>query len=398
MQTNMDTQTSRPLDGLRVLDLSRLLPGPYCSLILADFGAEVIRIEPPDGGDWLRHVPPLEEGVSVLFRALNRGKKSLALNLKAPEGRAVFLRLVETADVLLEGFRPDVMERLGLGYERLARANPRLIYCALTGYGPEGPYRDRAGHDLNYIGLAGLLDLTGPRDGPPVIPGTQIADLTGALWAAIGILLAVVARQRTGRGQRVDASFLGAALACLPLPVARQRGGLPMARGGSDLTGGVVCYQVYETADGGYLTLAALEPQFWAAFCQAVGREELIGEQYAPAVPGQPTYEALRALFRSRTRQEWAGMLAETDACCEPVYTLAEALASPPVEALEMLTDIGLLPPVRLSAGPSPAPVPAPALGQHTLPLLTGLGYTPAEIAALREKGVIALPATPPSV
>jgi crotonobetainyl-CoA:carnitine CoA-transferase CaiB-like acyl-CoA transferase len=387
--TTDDRRTNSPLDGLRVLDLSRLLPGPYCSRILADFGAEVVKIEPPGGGDWLRHVPPLEDGVGTLFRALNRGKKSLTLNLKSEEGRAILLRLVETADVLLEGFRPGVMERLGLGYERLAQANPRLVYCALTGYGPHGPYRDRPGHDLNYIGLAGLLDLTGEREGPPVIPGAQVADLAGALWAAIGILLTLVARERTGRGQRVDASFLGAALACLPVAVARQRGGQPMARGGSDLTGGVVCYQVYETADGRYVTLAALEPHFWAGFCRAVGREGLMGEQFAPAVPGQPAYEALRALFRSRTRQEWVDLLAEVDACCEPVYRLAEALASPPVQALRMVAAEGLLPPVRLSGQGERSAEPAPTLGQHTGALLVELGYTPAEVERLREQGIV---------
>jgi alpha-methylacyl-CoA racemase len=176
---------------VRVLDLSRLFPGPYCSRILADFGAEVIKVERPGGGDWSRYVPPLdpESGDGLLFRALNRNKKSLTLNLKSNEGRAIFVRLVETADVLLEGFRPGVMERLGLGYEALAQTNPRLVYCSLSGYGPHGPYQGRAGHDLNYAGLVGLLDLIGPRDGPPSIPGAPVADLTGALWAAVGILL-----------------------------------------------------------------------------------------------------------------------------------------------------------------------------------------------------------------
>jgi crotonobetainyl-CoA:carnitine CoA-transferase CaiB-like acyl-CoA transferase len=210
------------------------------------------------------------------------------------------------------------MGRLGLGYGRLAQANPRLIYCSLTGYGPDGPYRERAGHDLNYIGLAGLLELTGPREGPPVVPGALVADLAGALWAAIGILLALAARERTGQGQRVDTSLLGAALACMPGPVARHLGGQPMARGSSDLTGGAVCYQVYETADGGHVTLAALEPQFWSAFCRAVGREDLVDQQFAPAVPGEPAYEELRALFGTRTREEWAE-LAPRDGCCEPV-------------------------------------------------------------------------------
>ncbi len=384
---------SRPLGSLRVLDLSRLLPGPYCSLILADFGAEVIRVEPPGGGDWTRYVPPLAaDGQSVLFHAVNRGKKSLTLNLKSDEGRAVFLRLVETTDVLLESFRPGVMDRLGLGYALLAEVNPRLVYCALSGYGPDGPYRSRAGHDLNYIGLAGLLDLTGPREGPPVVPGAPVADLAGALWAAVGILLALQDRERTGRGQRVDASLLGGALSLLPIAVSRLQGGQPMARSASDLTGGVVCYNVYETADGEYVTLSALEPEFWAAFCRAVGREDWLGEQFAPAVPGNRIYEEIKTLFRTRTRAEWAEALCTTDACLEPVYSLAEALDSPPVRALGMVPPsegAGLLPPLRLSQAPSPSLRPAPAPGEHTAPILTELGYDAETIARWREAGIV---------
>jgi len=377
-----------PLAGVRVLDLSRLLPGPYCSRLLADFGAEVVKVERRGGGDWLRYVPPLADGESILFRAINRGHKSLTLDLKSGEGQAILLRLVERADVLLESFRPGVMERLGLGYQRLAQANPRLVYCALTGYGPDGPYRERAGHDLNYIGLAGLLELTGPREGPPVAPGVLVADLAGGLWAAIGILLALVARERTGQGQRVDGSLLGAALACMPVAVARHLGGQPMARSGSDLTGGWVCYHVYETRDGGYVTLAALEPEFWAAFCRAVNREDLLGQQLAPAIPGEPTYEELYALFRTRTREEWA-VVAGADSCCEPVYDVGEALASAPVRALGMLAGAGLLPPVRLSMWMARPLAPAPAPGQHTDELLAELGYDQATIAALHERSVI---------
>jgi len=386
---------AQPLAQIRVLDLSRLIPGPYCSCILADFGAEVIKVEQPGGGDWLRYVPPLVDGKSALFQALNRGKKSLTLNLKSEEGRAILLRLAETADVLLESFRPGVMERLGVGYAKLAEANPRLVYCSLSGYGLDGPYRGRAGHDLNYIGLTGLLALTGSREGPPVIPGAQVADIAGGLWAALGILLALLTRKQTGQGQRVDGSLLGASLACMPVAVSQYLGGQPMERGGSDLTGGVVCYHVYETRDGGYVTLAALEPQFWAAFCEAVGRERLAGQQFAPTVPGEPAYEEMCALFRSRTRREWAEMMAEVDGCCEPVYDVEEALASAPVQALEMLFGNGLLPPVRLSAQSTRSPIAeagrevAPALGQHTDPLLAELGYDAAAVEGLRERGVV---------
>jgi alpha-methylacyl-CoA racemase len=374
---------------MRVLDLSLLFPGPYCASILAYFGADVVKIERPGGGDWVRYVPPLgPDGASLLFHALNRGKRSLTLNLRAAEGQAVFLRLVETADVLLEGFRPGVMDRLGLGYQRLAAANPRLVYCALTGYGPQGPYHSRAGHDLNYVGLAGLLDLTGTRDGPPVVPGVPVADVGGALWAAIGILQALLERETTGRGQRVDASLLGGALGCLPLAIARHAGGQPMARGADHLTGGVVCYQVYETKDGGYMSLAALEPEFWAAFCQAAGREDLLGDQFSPAAAGEPAFEAMRALFLSRTRDDWTAAMAAADACCEPVFSVAEALDSPVVQALQTVVSGLLCPPLRLSAQQGRLG-DAPALGEHTEAVLGEAGYSAEEIERLRTAAVL---------
>jgi alpha-methylacyl-CoA racemase len=376
---------------MRVLDLSRLFPGPYCSCILADFGFEVIKIEPPGGGDWARHVPPLDpdSGQGLLFRALNRGKKSLTLNLKTEEGRALFMRLVETADVVLESFRPGVMERLGLGYDVLSEANPRLVYCSLSGYGPAGPYRDRAGHDLNYQGLAGLLDLTGRRDAPPGMPGVPLADLGGALWAAAGILFALLQREQGGTGQRVDGSLLGGAVACMTLPLTRHLGGDPMRRGASDMNGGIVCYNVYEAADGGYMTLSALEPEFWAIFCAATGREDLVGQQFAPAIPGEPAYDELCALFRTRTRDEWAEVLSGADACCEPVYDAGEAIDSAAVRALGMLAPDGLLPPVTLSAHRPQGTDPAPTLGEHVNELLAELGYDGEEIRRLRGRGVV---------
>ena len=383
------TAHSLPLARMRVLDLSRLLPGPYCSRILADFGAEVIKIETPSGGDWVRHMPPLVDGQGALFHILNQGKKSLTMNLKSEQGRAILLRLAETSDALLESFRPGVMERLGVGYERLAQANPRLVYCSLSGYGRDGPYRNRAGHDLNYIGLAGLLDLTGTRQGPPIIPGVPIADLNGALWAAFGIVMALLAREQTGQGQRVDASLLGGALACMPMAVAHSRGNQPLARGSDPLTGGIICYNVYETQDGKYVTLGALEPQFWATFCQAVGRDDLVAQQFAVATPGEPAYDELCALFRTRTRQEWVEAMAGVDTCLEPVYDVEEAIAAAPVRALGMLAGGGLLPPVQLSAQPARAAAYTPTLGEHTAPLLAELGYDDTTIDALRKQGVI---------
>jgi alpha-methylacyl-CoA racemase len=375
---------------MRVIDLSRLLPGPYCTRILADFGYQVIKVEPPGEGDWLRNIPPFQDGVSTLFQALNHDKLSLTVNLKSPQGREIFLKLIETADVLLESFRPDVMEQFGLGYEQLVECNPHLVYCSLTGYGHAGDYRLRPGHDLNYIGLSGLLDLTGERSGAPVIPGTQLADITGALWAVIGIQQALLERERTGLGQRVDTSLLGAALSLLPVAVSRQTGLTAMERGASDLTGGWVCYQIYETQrQGEYLTLGALESKFWRAFCLAVGRDDLIGGHFTPALPGEPVYEQLCTLFKSRTRDEWINLLAEAEACCEPVYNLGEALKSQPVQALEMVVGESLLPPLCFNGRRDYQPGPAPEQGEHTEMLLKELGYTQAEIRLLKNQQIV---------
>jgi len=385
-----------PLAGVRVLDLSTLLPGPYCSWILAAFGADVLKIERPGGSDWARHAPPTREGQGALFIALNRGKKSLTLNLKTDAGRSVFRRLAAGADVLLETFRPGVMERLGLGYAALREVNPALLYCALSGYGPTGPYRSRAGHDLNYIGLAGLLDLTGHRDSSPVIPGAPMADLTGGLWAAIGILLLLFARSRSGAGAKVDASLLGAALACLPVAVAGVAGGEPVRRGSGELNGGFICYNVYACKDGAYLSLAALEPAFWAAFCQAVGRPDLLPSQFAAAVPGEPAYDEVCRLFASRARDEWTETLRDSDCCCEPVLDLRRAAGSPAVLALRMLQDGSLRPPLDFGdEGPGPARPGLGAgdrardLGADNDVVLAELGYTPAEVEAFRQEGVI---------
>ena len=374
---------------MRVLDLSRLLPGPFCTRVLADFGFEVIKLERPGEGDWVRGIPPFKDGISTLFQALNHGKKSLTLDLKSELGQEIFLRFVKTADVLLESFRPGVMAKLELSYERLSQTNPRLVYCSLTGFGDRGPYRDRPGHDLNYIGLAGLLHLTGSREGPPVIPGTQIADLGGALWAVIGIQRSLLERERTGKGGRVDSSLLGAALSMLPVAVARQTSGEPMTPGSSDLTGGWVCYQVYATKDAKYMTLGALEPKFWMNFCSIVGWEDLVGEQFAPAVEGQPVYDQLCALFRSRTQEEWVASMAGVDVCCEPLYTLAEAFESEPIRALGMWHNGCLLPPLGFSTGVSTPTGDAPSLGEHTRSLLSELGYGDDQISAMQAKGVI---------
>ncbi len=397
-----------PLEGVRVLDLSRLLPGGFCSLLLADFGAEVLKVEDTGMGDYVRWSPPVYEGAeptagSALFLALNRNKGSIRLDLKSAEGRDVLLRLVREHDVVLESFRPGVLDRLGVGYERLREENPRLVYCAITGYGQEGPYRDRAGHDMNYLGLVGLLGLTGERDGPPVQAAGQIADVGGgALMAAFGILAALRERDRSGEGQFVDVSMADGALSWLAMVAARYfcDGAVPR-RGGLELAGGLVCYRPYECADG-WVTLGALEPKFWQAWCRGVGREDLVERQFDP--PHSEAHAQVQDVFRSRTRAEWQAFAAEHDCCLEPVLALDEALDSELVRARGMVTEVEqpgvaepvrlLAPPVKLSRTPGdPARRPGPVLGEDTDAVLRGLGYDDERIAALKAAGAVAGPA-----
>src|SRR5688572_18299423 len=294
------------LSGLKVLDLSRLLPGGFCSLLLADFGADVLKVEDTGMGDYVRWSPPYHEGAddsakSALFLSLNRGKRSIRLNLKDEAGREVLLRLVREHDVLLESFRPGVMDRLGVGYERLREENQRLVYCAITGYGQDGPFALRAGHDTNYLARIGLLDLTGDPDGPPVQSGGQIADLGGgALMAAFGILAALRERERSGEGQLVDVSMTDGALSWLAMDAARHlAGGAPPRRGRVELAGGLLCYRPYRCADG-WVAFGALEPKFWRAWCEGIGRPELVERQFDAV--GSETHREVEAVFATRTR------------------------------------------------------------------------------------------------
>jgi crotonobetainyl-CoA:carnitine CoA-transferase CaiB-like acyl-CoA transferase len=397
-----------PLAGLKVLDLSRLLPGGFCSLLLADLGAEVLKLEDTGMGDYVRWAPPYVEGAqesakSALFLSLNRNKRSIRLDLKSEQGREVLLRLVRDHDVLLESFRPGVLYRLGVGYERLREQNPGLVYCAVTGYGQDGPNRDRAGHDMNYLGLNGLLALTGEQDGPPVQAAGQIADLGGgALMAAVGILAALRERERSGEGQLVDVSMLDGSLAWLAMTAAQMLAeGRAPRRGELMLAGAVLCYRPYACADG-WVTLGALEPKFWQAWCRGVGREDLVERQFEP--PGSEAHRAVEAVFASRTRAEWQAFADEHDCCLEPVLELDEALDSELVRAREMVVELdqpgaaapvkllGL--PIKLSRTPGdPCRAPGPALGEHTDEVLAEAGYAPAEIAALKAAGAVAGPA-----
>ena len=300
------------LEGVRVLDLSRLLPGGYCTQLLQAQGARVTKIEPP-AGDPIRALP----GGSAYFQALHGGKQLLTLDLRTEDGRDDLRRRVVDADVLVEGFRPGVMERMELGYTALAAINAGLVYCAITGYGSGGPMAGRAGHDLNYLARSGALSLMPLQDGVPIIPGLQVADMAGGLHAAFLIAGALVARARSGRGSRVEVSMTDLVRSWTAVPRAARRAGLA----GLPLTGEVPCYHVYAVADG-FLTVAALEPDFWEAFCHAIDREDLKGRQFDPMA-----IEAVQATLRPATRAEWAARFGDQDVCVEPMLRLEESEA-----------------------------------------------------------------------
>lgn len=387
------------LDGIRVLDLTRLLPGGFCSWLLADLGADVLKIEEPGRGDYLRWFPPIKVRESGMFLVLNRNKKSLTLNLKTEAGHEVFRRLVAAADVVLEGFRPGVMERLGLGWKTLHELNPRLVYCAITGYGQDGPYRDLVGHDLNYLGIAGALELMGERGRPPIVPGLSIADIGGgAQMAATGILAALLARTRTGQGQFVDISMTDGVVAWLSIHAGRYfTDGLAPTRGEMALGGAFPCYQVYACADGRYLTIGCIEPQFWRNLCVALGLEEYIADQWSEE-RREEIFARLSNVFRTRPRDEWFAYLRDREVCIGPSSTFEEAFADPQLVHRKMVREAEhpvegrvreLGPPIKLSETPAESRLPAPRLGEHNGVVLRDLGYDEAEIAAMERAGVI---------
>jgi crotonobetainyl-CoA:carnitine CoA-transferase CaiB-like acyl-CoA transferase len=386
-----------PLSGVRVLDLTRLLPGPFATMVLADLGADVVKVEDPRGGDWLRVLPPLEGEQSAAFHALNRNKRSLALDLRAPAGAAAFRRLAARADAVIESFRPGVMDRLGLGLAALRAGNPRVVLCSISGYGQDGPYAGRAGHDLDYCAIAGVLAANGPPDRPLPL-GVQVADVAGGAWPAVaGILAALLRARATGEGAHVDVSMTEGALALLALPLGIAWGrGTPVARGAELLSGGAACYGIYRTRDGRSVALGALEPKFFAAFCEAVGRPDLADRQLEGGGAG-PRAE-LEALFAARTRDEWAALAAEHDVCLVPVLEGDEPRDDPQLRARGAFVEVptpyegramrGVASPVRLRGEEAPRR-PAPRLGEHADAVLAEAGFSTEEIAALRAGGVL---------
>jgi crotonobetainyl-CoA:carnitine CoA-transferase CaiB-like acyl-CoA transferase len=387
------------LEGIRVLDLSRMLPGPYASMMLGDLGAEVIKVEETKIGDPTRWSPPVIGNQSAAFLQVNRNKKSIAIDLKQPEGRDIFLKLASRADCVLEQFRPGVVDRLGIGYKAVSEINPRIVYCSLTGFGQGGPHSARSGHDLNYLALAGVLGLTTDDRGKPCIPGVQVADLAGGMIAAFAMLAALIGRERTGRGQYVDVSMFDVMISMLPVPAAHQFAGREIPVGGKyGLTGAYPFYNVYETSDGKFMTLGALEPKFWANFCRRVNREDLIARQFDEGERRENLFEEVRAIFKSRSQSDWVELMREADCCSEPVLSMAEAFEHAQTRAREMvrtsehptagrIKQLGFA--HKLSDTPPRATHSSPALGEHTEELLAALGISEEERGRLHKSGVV---------
>ena len=378
------------LRGIRVLDLSRLLPGPYLTMVLADMGADVVKIEDPKLGDYLRAFPPGKGGMSGRFLAINRGKRSLALDLKAAPARDALLRMVEQADVVVESFRPGVMDKLGLGYATLAAKNAKIIVCSISGYGQTGPYVERAGHDLDYIALAGVLAMTGPAGGAPQMPGVQIADLAGgALWGATAILGALVGRERTGKGAHLDISMTEGALALLAAELGNLFCGAHPTRGSEMLNGAAACYGVYRTKDDRYLAVGALEPKFWIALNQAIGRTPNVAEIVGDAAQQERTRGELAAIFAMKTAAEWTALFADKDCLVEAVLEPHELVDHPLHRAREVFFEIdggegvGPIRQIRTPVGTPAHASPPPRLGQHSREILREYGFDDTEITAL---------------
>lgn len=377
------------LSQIRVLDLTRLLPGPFATLVLADLGARVDKIEDPALGDYTRHTPPVVAGQGAAYHALNRGKRSAVLDLKRAEGVAAFKRLLPHYDVLFEQFRPGVLARLGLGHDALLAENPKLVVCALTGYGQTGPLAHRAGHDLNYMARAGLMGLQGPSDGKPQIPAFQLADVSGGLWSVVAILAALAERAETGKGKILDIAMLDSVVPFATISLSRLLGGELPARGDDLLTGGIAAYDTYLTKDGEAITLGSLEPKFLGKFCSQAGLELDLGA----LLPGSHQIELKRRfaeVIAEKTRREWEDFNAREDCCIEPVLRPSELLEDPQIKARGLFFESGEVRYYRTPVTPRDLePTPAPTAGQHTDAVFSEAGFSADEIATLHRDGVI---------
>jgi crotonobetainyl-CoA:carnitine CoA-transferase CaiB-like acyl-CoA transferase len=372
-------------------------------MLLADFGAEVIKVEDPIQGDYMRWWPPFyTKGAnkeSAVFLAVNRNKKSIILNLKDPEGQKIFYRLAEKSDVIFESFRPGVMNKLKIDYDTISKINPQILYCSLSGYGQNGPYKDLPGHDVNYLGVAGVASLTGEPDQPKIM-GVQVADIgAGGLNAVLAILTGIIARSKTGRGQYIDVSMLDGAMTWLAFAFPRYWASkeIPM-RGDDLLTGGSPGYGIYKTKDNKFVAVGALEKKFWRNLCTTIKRKDLADIHQPTGKEKKEIIGFLKTVMLTKTREEWFEISKQTDICISPVYELNEIIDDPQVQAREMIVDfkderfgnikyIGM--PFKLSETPGSIRTRAPGHGEHTEEILRSLNYSKQEIETLRKKAVI---------
>jgi crotonobetainyl-CoA:carnitine CoA-transferase CaiB-like acyl-CoA transferase len=393
----------KPLDGIRVVDLSRILAGPYCSMLLSDFGAEIVKIENPDKGDDTRaYGPPFLDGESVYFLSINRGKKSLTLNLKTPEGREILTKLIRQSDVLLENFRREFLSSIGLGYDEVAKLNPKIIYASVTGYGHTGPWADRPGYDLAVQGQGGIMSVTGDPNSPPYKTGTSLADITAGIYATLGILLALQARQRTGKGQKVDVSLLDGQVSFLTYQAGIYfgTGKSPTRKGNQHPT--IVPYETFKASDR-YFNLAVGNDRLWQQFCDLLGRQDLKTHERFATNPKRvqnhdELYPVLERVFAQKPADEWIALFEKNGIPCGQIFSVGEVLEHPQVRAREMVVErphpklksvkmTGV--PVKLSATPGEAGSAPPLLGQHTEDVLRGLGYSGEQFADFRKRGIV---------
>ncbi len=387
---------AKPLTGIRVLDLTRLLPGPVCTLHLADLGADVIKIEDTGAGDYARTLGAAAGKTAPVFLAINRNKRALRLDLKQPAGVEIFLKLAKDADVVVESFRPGVVDRLGVGYAACSKVNPRIVYCAISGYGQTGPYRNLAGHDVNYCGYAGFVDQVGVAGGDPAIPNLQVADiLGGAVVPAMGILAALLDAQRSGQGRYVDVSMTDGVLAHnLQALAAVASTGKVNERGADFLTGREPCYAVYRTADGKHMAVGALERKFWERVCDVLERPDLKACHWElRQKDAQWGLEETRRIFEGKPQSHWVDKFSGEDCCVTPVLKLEDCLENPQLQAREMISREGgalqFAPPLKMSGYEFSVERRAPGAGEHTDEILREAGYSSAQIEALHRAAVV---------
>ncbi len=381
----------KPLQGVRILDLSRLLPGPYCTRLLADMGAQVVKVEEPGRGDYLRSLPPFENGVSVAFELLNHGKKSIVLDLETVRGQEILAKLATKADVFLESFRPGTTKKLGCDFESIRKANPRIVYCSFTAFGQTGPYKDLPGHDINALALSGFLSLNGKKE--PIVPALQVGDLAGGMLAALMITTALFARQQRSEAQYIDASMLDVLLSWLAIPL-----GLHLGGNVNMLAGELPFYRLYRTRDSRLLAVGAIEPQFWEGLCKVVERPDLIPDQYSPEPRRAEVFDEIQSILATKTADEWFNIMREHQLPCTPFLTLDQVLRDPQAQqrqmmiaggqnALSQITYVGS--PCKVSGSDRVDIVQSPKLGQHSAELLKEIGYSEPEIKEVIEAGIV---------